>query len=200
VTGEALERLLEHDPVLIGIGASSGAIEALGQLLPELPPRLTAALTVVIHVPPDRHSGLPELLSAKCALPILEADDKTSPLPGHVYFAPPNYHLLVEDDGCLALSTDEPVHFSRPSIDVLFESLAHAFGRRALGILLSGANADGAAGLATIKARGGLTWVQSPHTARASTMPEAALRLAEHAVLDPGVMGQTLAAWGHHER
>jgi two-component system chemotaxis response regulator CheB len=200
VTGEALDRLLEHEPALIGIGASSGAVEALGLLLPELPSGLTAPLTVVVHVPPDRQSSLPELLGANCALPILEADDKTSPLAGHVYFAPPNYHLLVEDDGCLALSADEPVHFCRPSIDVLFESMAHAFGRRALGILLSGANADGAAGLATIKARGGLTWVQSPQTAKVATMPEAALKLAEHVVLDPRVMGQTLAAWRHHGR
>ena len=115
---------------------------------------------------------------------------------GHVYFAPPNYHLLVEADGGLALSADEPVNFSRPSIDVLFESLAHSFGRRALGILLSGANADGAAGLAAVKARGGLTWVQAPVTARVATMPEAALKLAEHHVLTPEAMGETLARWG----
>jgi two-component system chemotaxis response regulator CheB len=190
-----LDRLREHAPGVVCIGASAGAIEALGQILPELPPAFGVPVLVVVHVPADWKSALPELLGTRCALEISEAEDKVQASSGHVYFAPPNYHLLVEDDGCLALSADEPVNFSRPSIDVLFESVAHAFGSRALAILLSGANADGAAGLAMVKSCGGLTWVQTPATARVATMPEAALKLTEHAILDPRDMGLALAQW-----
>jgi two-component system chemotaxis response regulator CheB len=197
MTADVVRLLHEYEPAVIGIGASAGAIDALGRLLPVLPPTLRAPLVVVVHVPPDWQSGLPALLSANCSLPIAEAEDKVAAQPGHVYFAPPNYHLLIERDGCLALSADEPVNFSRPSIDVLLESVALGFGRRALGILLSGANADGAAGMAAIKAHGGLTWVQEPATARVATMPEAALRLADHQVLDPAAMGRALADWGN---
>ena len=115
---------------------------------------------------------------------------------GVIYIAPPDYHLLVEADGSLALSADEPVHFSRPSIHVLFQSAAHAFGKRALGILLSGASADGADGLAPIRARGGVTWVQRPESAAVPVMPEAALARAAHRSTDVGDMGRVLGEWG----
>lgn len=158
----------------IVIGASAGAVEALLALLPTLsvdsPPILVA-----VHVPPDRDNMLVPLLQARCGLRIKEAEDKEPALPGTVYFAPPDYHLLVEQSGDLALSSDEAVHYSRPSIDVLFESAADAFGAGLAGVILTGANDDGAAGLFAVARAGGLALVQDPAQAAASTMPEAAL-------------------------
>jgi two-component system chemotaxis response regulator CheB len=192
---ELARALRAQPPTLIAIGASAGAVDALGQLLPELPARLGAPVLIVVHVPPDRRSALPDLFSSSCALATREAEDKTVPDPASVYFAPPDYHLLVERDGTLALSVDEPVHHSRPSIDVLFESVAEAVGAGALGILLSGASRDGAEGLRRIRDAGGHTWVQAPETAQVAVMPRAALELAPHATLDPRSMGCALAAW-----
>jgi two-component system chemotaxis response regulator CheB len=191
----AVETLAAHCPRFIGVGASAGGVEAVGQLLRELPAAFRAPIAVVVHVPADRDSALPAMFARRCALRVEEAEDKVIAVPGTVYFAPPDYHVLVERDGRLALSNEAPVHYSRPSIDVLFESVAHAFGARALGILLSGANADGAEGLARIRSLGGITWVQAPASARVPTMPEAALALAAHPVLDPAQMGRALAAW-----
>jgi two-component system chemotaxis response regulator CheB len=193
---DAVRALRAHDPAVIGIGASAGAVEALHQLLPRLPAGFVVPIAIVVHVPADRSNALPALFQAGCPLRVCEAADKAMAEPGCIYFAPPDYHLLIERDGTLALSVDEPQHFSRPSIDVLFESVAHAFGRRALGILLSGASADGAEGLATMRRHGGLTWVQTPASARVATMPEAALALASHAIMHPMAMGQALADWG----
>lgn len=190
----ALDGLRQVRPALIVVGASAGAVDVLSQLLPALradsPP-----MAVVVHVPPDRPSALPDVLSNRAAVPVLEAEDKMIAQAGQVYFAPSDYHLLVERDGALALSADEPVLYSRPSIDVLFESAAHAFGRRALGILLSGANEDGARGLAALRERGGLTWVQRPESAAVPVMPQAALDLAPHTVLDPEEMAEALSRW-----
>ena len=192
---EALaEALRDRPPSVIVVGASAGAVEALGQFLPELPANLGVPVLVVVHVPPDRRSALPDLFAAHCALETLEAEDKTMP-DACVYFAPSDYHLLVERDGSLALSVDEPVHHSRPSIDVLFESAADATGARALGILLSGASHDGAAGLNQIHVAGGHTWVQTPESAQVGVMPRAALALADHVTLAPRDMGRALAAW-----
>lgn len=187
--------LQANPPAVIVVGASAGAVDALMQFLPELPPQLPAPVVVVVHVPADRRSALPELFAQTCALPTREAEDKTMPDPSTVYFAPPDYHLLVERGGALALSVDEPVHHSRPSIDVLFESAADACGARVLGILMSGASRDGAEGLARIRDGGGHTWVQTPDTAQVSVMPRAALALAPHITLDPRSMGRALAAW-----
>lgn len=190
-------RALEaHPPALIAIGASAGAVDALVRLLPLLPLRLAAPILLVVHLPPARENPLTAVLAAHCALPVEEADDKMPARTGSIYVAPSDYHLLIEPAGHMALSSDEPVNFSRPSIDVLFESAAYAYDRRVLGILLSGASADGAAGLALIRARGGLTWVQTPASASVAVMPEAALALAPHPVLDPEDMGRALAAWG----
>jgi two-component system, chemotaxis family, protein-glutamate methylesterase/glutaminase len=196
VTGDAaLDALRRASPSLIVVGASAGAVDVLSQLLPALAPPMPAAMVVVVHVPADRPSALPALLSGRAAVPVVEAEDKMNVQAGRVYFAPPDYHLLVERDGALALSTDEPVLFSRPSIDVLFESAALAAGRDLLGILLSGASADGARGLAAIRAHGGLTWVQRPESAAVSTMPLAALEMAPHPVLDPADMAGALRRW-----
>jgi len=162
----------------IVIGASAGGVEGVGALLQALPERYAPALMVVIHIPADRPSLLAEIFQARCRLPVREALDKEHVDPGTVYVAPPGYHLLVEADRTLALSLDAPVAFSRPSIDVLFESAAAAYGERVLGIVLTGGNSDGAAGLAAIRAAGGRAWVQEPRDALSAAMPQAALDTA----------------------
>ena len=162
----------------IAIGASAGGVEALGVLLQRLPEGFLPSIVVVLHLPPDRPSLLAELLQARCRLPVREALDKEQLRPGCVYLAPPDYHLLVEKEGTLALSHDPPVAFSRPSIDVLFESAAQALGPALLGVVLTGANSDGAEGLKAIRDAGGRAWVQSPEDAQADAMPLAALERA----------------------
>ncbi len=157
------------------IGASAGAVEALLQILPELPKDYPLALLIVVHLPPDTESSLASLLASRCRIEIKEAEDKEPIRPGTAYLAPPNYHLLIEPDLTLALSSDEPVLFSRPSIDVLFESAADAFGDALAGIVLTGGNADGAHGLKMIEENGGLVLVQSPEEALHPEMPRAAL-------------------------
>ena len=170
--------MMTRDIHMIVIGGSSGALDALAALLPALPPGYPLALAVVLHLPPTQPSHLVEVLQVKSSLPTREPDDKEPIVPGTLYVAPPNYHLLVERGRSFALSVDLPVLFSRPSIDVLFESAADAFGPHLAGVLLSGANEDGARGLARIAEAGGLTIVESPATAAVPTMPAAALRRA----------------------
>ena len=159
------------------IGASAGAIQALSRILPALPPGYTLPVLVVVHIPPGRRNELEMLFAGKCQLPVHEAEDKEPIAPGTVYFAPPDYHMLVERGGTISLSTDEQVHFSRPAIDVLFESAADAYGPALTGIILTGANDDGAAGLAAIARAGGAVLVQDPASAYAPAMPEAAIQL-----------------------
>ena len=160
---------------VIAIGGSAGAVHALLALLPMLPAGFAFPLLIVVHVPPDRRNMLVPLFQGQCRLPVREADDKEPITPGVVYFAPSNYHLLMEDDETLALSVDEPVHYSRPSIDVLLESAADAAGERLVAIILTGANDDGAAGLRAAAAAGGLAIVQDPAEAEFAAMPAAAL-------------------------
>jgi two-component system chemotaxis response regulator CheB len=157
------------------IGASAGALEALSVILPSLPADYRLPVMVVVHVPPDRKSILAELFQAKCGILVREAEDKEPIRGGTVYFAPPDYHLLVETDKSLSLSNDEPVLYSRPSIDVLFESAADAFGPNLIAIILTGANEDGAKGLRAVAEAGGTPIVQRPKGAYATAMPEAAL-------------------------
>ena len=176
------------------IGASAGGIEAIGALLAALPSPYVPALLVVLHVPPDRPSAVPALFAGRCRLPVREALDKETIEPGTVYIAPPDYHMLVEPERLIALSKDAPVDFSRPSIDVMFESAALAYGERLLGIVLTGANADGARGLAAIRREGGRAWVQRPEEALASAMPAAAIEVAgADLVLSVPDMAQRLA-------
>ncbi|RZA07968.1 MAG: chemotaxis protein CheB [Proteobacteria bacterium] len=163
---------------LVVIGCSAGGFESLQTILPAFGPTFPVPIVVVIHMPPDRDSLLPQAFARKCFLPVSEVEDKEPMLPAHIYFAPPGYHLLVEKDSTFSLSLDEPVLYSRPSIDVLFESAAHSFGERALGIVLSGANSDGAAGLKLILDAGGYGLVEDPRWARYSMMPQAAETLA----------------------
>lgn len=162
----------------VAIGASAGGVEALSILLPKLPPRCRVSFFIVVHIPRERPSLLPEVLAVRCPLPIREAEDKEPVEPGTVYVAPPDYHLLVDRGPALALSSDEPVHFSRPSIDVLFESAADIYGERLMGVILTGSNQDGAMGLAAIARAGGRAVVEEPAAAAASFLPEAALRQA----------------------
>ena len=158
------------------IGASAGGVEALTVLLPSLPSAFRAPLFIVLHLPRERPSLLVQIFQRRCALRVREADDKEPIEGGTVYFAPPDYHMLVEKSGQLALSADELVHYSRPSIDVLFESAADAYRERLLGIILSGANEDGAAGLHAVREAGGVTVVQQPDGAKAPTMIVSALQ------------------------
>jgi two-component system chemotaxis response regulator CheB len=175
------------------IGASAGGIEALGVLLPALPAQTRAAVLVVVHMPRRRPSLLKDLFAARCAVPVREAQDKQPVEPGTVSFAPPDYHLLVEpnEDGTFshALSVDEPVHFSRPSIDVLFQSAAECWGGRLMGIILTGANGDGVEGLEAVARAGGVTVVQDPAEAIADTLPAAAVRsgVAQHVLPLAGI-------------
>jgi two-component system, chemotaxis family, protein-glutamate methylesterase/glutaminase len=159
------------------IGASAGGVEALSLLLPALPADTAAALFVVLHLPRDRPSLLSGIFTRKCAVKVREAQDKEPVEPGTVYFAPSNYHLLVDRGPQLALSVDDLVHHSRPSIDVLFESAADVYRNRLLGIILTGANEDGAQGLATVHDSGGMTVVQEPSTAHSPQMATSALRV-----------------------
>ncbi len=177
----------------IVVGASAGGVEALGTILPALRREAGLAVFVVVHLPRERPSRLAEIFAGKCSLTVVEADDKEPILPSTIYFAPPDYHLLIDPGPQISLSADELVHYSRPSIDVLFEAAADIFRDRLLGIVLTGANDDGAAGLAAVARSGGLTWVQAPHTASSSAMPSAALKAAPNsAVLELPAMAEAL--------
>jgi two-component system chemotaxis response regulator CheB len=165
------------------IGASAGALDALSTILPALPKDFGLPLIVVVHLPPDRPSLVADLLQAKCRIAVREAEDKEPIRPGTAYFAPPDYHLLVEVEKCLSLSSDEPVLFSRPSIDVLFESAADAYGAALVAVVLTGANSDGANGMRAIVEAGGTAIVQSPDGAFAPTMPQAALKSSPTALV-----------------
>ncbi|MEZ4256414.1 MAG: chemotaxis protein CheB [Polyangiales bacterium] len=158
------------------VGASAGGIEALSDILPYLGEQAPRPVIVVVHLPSDAASLLVPIFRAKCAHAVVEVEDKCSIAASTIYFGPPDYHLLVERDRTLALSVDAPVHHSRPSIDVLFESAAFAYADRVAGVVLSGANEDGADGLAAIARIGGITIVQDPNTAIVPEMPRAALR------------------------
>jgi two-component system, chemotaxis family, protein-glutamate methylesterase/glutaminase len=162
-------------PVAVVIGGSCGAIDALLKILSPLPSGYPLPLFVVVHVPPDRKSGLPELFAARLRLTVKEVEDKEPIRAGTVYFAAPDYHTLIDPELCLSLSCDAPVLFSRPSIDVLFESAADVYGDGLVGVILTGASADGAQGLRAICQAGGVALVQAPESAEASAMPRAAL-------------------------
>ncbi|CAN5121519.1 chemotaxis protein CheB [soil metagenome] len=160
---------------LVVIGASAGGIESLNQVIPALPDHLDAAVVVVVHMRADQPSLLPSLYARRTRLAVKEVEDKDGLMRGTIYFAAPGYHLLVERDLSLSLSIDPPVHFCRPAIDLLFETAADAMGRRVIGVLLSGANDDGAIGLELIKTAGGFTIVQEPSQASSATMPQSAI-------------------------
>jgi two-component system, chemotaxis family, protein-glutamate methylesterase/glutaminase len=160
---------------LVVVGSSWGGLHALGRLLSDLPPDFDPAVVIAQHRHPDsQHGTLQLLLQRETARPVVEAEDKLAIEPRKVYVAPPDYHLLVEP-GSLALSVDDRVSFARPSIDVMFESAADAYGDRLIGIILTGANEDGARGLARIKELGGVALIQDPAAAARRAMPDAAI-------------------------
>jgi len=180
-------------PRAVVIGGSAGSIDALSVILPALAATLAAPVVVALHLPREQPSLLCSIFRHRCRLPVRDAQDKEPLGPGAIYFAPPDYHLLVDVGPTLALSIDPPVHFSRPSIDVLFESAADIYGAQLTAVLLSGANADGAQGMATVQRLGGTTVVQSPDTAPAATMPQAALAcIRPDHVLAPDRMAELL--------
>jgi two-component system, chemotaxis family, protein-glutamate methylesterase/glutaminase len=180
---------------LVVIGGSAGGIDALNVLLGALPARFAPAVMIVSHLPPETPSYLVDVLAHRCALPVVEPDAGEFILAGRVHVAPPGYHMLVEVDRTVALSTDAAVRFSRPSIDVLFESAAEVYRERLLAILLSGSNDDGAHGLERVRAFGGTAWVQTPESAVSSEMPQAAIRRgAADAIYHPETMARRLAA------
>lgn len=159
---------------IVVIGTSTGGLKALQTVLSGLSPEFSLPIVIVQHRGTGAESGLCEFLNQFSNLPVSEPEDKQPLIGGHAYLAPRDYHLLIANRS-FALSTDSPVGFARPSVDVLFESAADEFGHRVIGVILTGANRDGARGLAQIKARGGLTIVEEPGTAACAEMPVAAI-------------------------
>lgn len=186
---------------VVVIGASWGGMRALGRVLSELPADFPIPIAVAQHRDADAEDDLlPTLLARHTPLEIADADDKDPLMPGRVLLAPPGYHMLIEGatepgaPGSVALSIDAPVQFARPSIDVLFESAAAEYGPRSVGVVLTGANADGACGLQEIKRRGGYAIVEDPTTAERREMPEAALAAEPDVVVDIGNLAPVLCA------
>ncbi|HEX8606094.1 MAG TPA: chemotaxis protein CheB [Pseudoduganella sp.] len=159
------------------IGASAGGVNALIDILPGLPREFPYPVVTVLHVMRSRQNQLVEVFQQRVALRVEEAVDKGEPMPGTLYFAPADYHLSIEEEGVFSLSLEPPVHFARPAIDITMETAAEVYGPALVGILLTGANHDGAAGMAAIGAAGGLTVVQDPVEAQVSVMPNEAIRL-----------------------
>lgn len=182
LTPELREQLSTIDALVVG--ASAGAVDALNQLLPVVPEDTRIPLVIVVHLSPSRASLLPEVFAPRCAARVREPQDKEPLSPG-IWFAPSNYHLLLEQNRSFGFSTDLPVNYSRPSIDVLFESAADVFGERLGCLVLTGANEDGAHGASTIRRKGGLLLVQDPASAEAKQMPRAAITRANPQIIAP---------------
>lgn len=163
-------------PVVV-IGGSAGSLEVVLNIVRGLPVTTNAVVVIVLHRRNDSESVLEDIIAHLTRLRVAEVEDKDMVEPGSVYIAPPDYHLLFEDELSFSLDSSERVNYSRPSIDVTFESVAGVFGKRALGILLSGANADGAAGLLAMKNAGCHTIAQNPATADVGYMPQQAINL-----------------------
>lgn len=177
----------------IVVGASAGGLDVLDTFLSALPGDFGLPLLVVQHLPPTEDGTFARLLDERCALPVKEAEDREPVTGGRVYLAPPGYHLLLERSGVLSLSVDERVRFARPSVDVLFESAASAWGEGCVALVLTGANDDGARGAKRIESFGGLVLVQDPSTAHAEAMPRGAIASCPAArLLAPGAMAPAL--------
>lgn len=170
---------MEKDGVnkMVVIGGSAGSLELILKIIGIIPADTNASIIIILHRKNDQASIFENLVRNRSLLPVREVEDKDPLLKGQVYIAPPDYHLLIETSKSFSLDTSEKVHHSRPSIDVTFESIADIFGDQVIGILLSGANADGAQGLLRIKNAGGLTIVQDPATADVPYMPQQAINL-----------------------
>lgn len=160
---------------LILIGGSAGSLEVLLKIIPQLPDSISFPIVIILHRKSAEDTILEDLIAIKSAVPVMQVEDKVQLLPGYIYVAPSNYHLLFERDGCLSLDNSEKVNYSRPSIDVAFESAADVYGSKVSGILLSGANSDGTNGLIAISRAGGKVVIQKPETAGMPFMPENAI-------------------------
>jgi len=181
----------------VAVGASAGGLQALTIILGELAADFALPILVVQHLHASDDGRFAAHLGELTTLTVVEPGDKDPILPGQVYVAPANYHMLVERDETIALSIDERVNHSRPSIDVLFESAAHAFGARLIAVILSGASHDGALGMRTVKALGGLTIAQDPASAEHPVMPQAAIDVARiETVLAPHGIAEKLSKLG----
>jgi two-component system, chemotaxis family, protein-glutamate methylesterase/glutaminase len=159
---------------IVALAASAGGLKALSELLGALPADFPAALVVVQHLDPRHRSLMAEILARRTALAVRQASGEDRARPGTVFIAPPDHHLLVEPGGLFSLTRTELVHFSRPSADLLLESVAASYRSRAIGVILSGSGSDGAMGARAIKKTGGTLIVQDPATAEFSGMPAAA--------------------------
>ncbi|MFH0996295.1 MAG: chemotaxis protein CheB [Pseudomonadota bacterium] len=162
----------------VAVGVSTGGLDALKRILPGLPDNYPMPMFIVYHIHKTSDDYMVRHLNEISRLWVKQAEDKESIKPSVVYMAPPDYHLLIEWDGTIALSTSERVNYTRPSIDVLFETAADVYGEKLIGIILTGANNDGSDGVRKIKAKGGLVVVQDPETAQMDTMPKAAIAAA----------------------
>ncbi len=158
------------------IGVSAGGINALTKIISNIPGSFQLPLIIVQHISPKSENYLIDILSKASELKVKEVEEKEPVSSGIIYVAPPNYHVLVDDDRTIALSTEDRISFARPSIDVLFESAAFVYTSRLIGIILTGANKDGAIGLKWIKDLGGMVIVQNPATAEVNSMPIAAIQ------------------------
>lgn len=176
----------------IVIGASAGGMNALGKWVSMLPDDFSKIVVIVQHLYPQSDSTICQILDRMCCLAVKEAQEKETIAPGIVYMAPPNYHLLVEKGETFSLSVDEKVNYSRPSIDVLFESAARVWASRLVGVILTGANHDGTYGLGVIKQFGGLTIAQDPATAEVPVMPQAAI---DKGVIDHVMTIEEMGTW-----
>lgn len=185
VTGYPMARQSKRKPVdelpysrrrydVVALGASAGGLNALSQVLKVLPKAFPSSIVVVQHVSPGHKSWMASLLGRSTPLKVKQAEHGEIMLPGTVYIAPPDEHLLV-GPGKVQLAHSQLVHFSRPSIDLLFESVAGTYGSRSIGVVLTGSGKDGAAGIKTIKEAGGVTIAQTPDKAEFRHMPEAAI-------------------------
>jgi len=178
------------------MGGSAGSLPVLMDLFAAFPATSQAAVVLCLHTASRDSANLCSVLGDRSVMPVREATEHAPVAPGTIHVASGDYHLLIEQDKTFALSYDDPVHYSRPSIDVLFESAAEAFRDNALGVLLSGANQDGAAGLARIQALGGTVVVQTPASAQAPQMPSAALAvLTPDMAESPCELARYLRAW-----
>lgn len=171
---------------VVGMGSSWGGVAVLSQIVKSIPASWTLPIVIIQHQHSSSGGALAKILSKISVLPVIDVEDNDILSSGNIYIAPANYHLLIEQDKTFALSLEAPVNFSRPSVDVTFSSLSHVFHNKMIGVVLTGANEDGAAGVGVIRENGGYTIAQSPATAEARLMPEAAIKMGVNAVLEPG--------------
>ena len=173
-----MEKTAMKTPIdLLVIGGSAGSFEVLLEIFPKVKPSINFAIIIVIHRKSGLDTSIAEFFGRKTKLPVFECEDKEPIIAGNIYFAPPDYHLLLETDATVSLDYSEKVNYSRPSIDVTFKNTADLYGAKMAAVLLSGANTDGAEGLRYIHEKNGTTIVQHPNSAEIDAMPKEALRL-----------------------